>query len=299
MSKRVIVTGASGLLGRALLKELKASGFDVLGLAFSRAKDGLVKVDLNKKDEVATILDDFKPAIVIHAAAQRAPDQFDSNFEESIKLNVEVSRTLAALCDQRKVYFILISTDYVFDGANPPYKETDKPSPINTYGKSKADAEEAVQKASAGKAIILRIPVLYGDEEKIGESAVSGLLASLLDSSSKKKVSSYEIRRPACTEDISFILARLAEKKIENPDQVKDVYQWCGSEELTKYDMVKAMGEVFNLPTGHIEADPSPGTGAPRPRDVTLSRARLEALGISKHTPFKQGIKKLFAKFIK
>lgn len=84
----------------------------------------------------------------------------------------------------------------------------------------------------------------------------------------------------------------------QDPLNVRGVYQWSGSEAFTKFDMVQIMAKVFHLPAEHISADSSPGEGTPRPRDVTMSRTRLEALGISRHTPFEQVVAKHFAKFI-
>ena len=59
---------------------------------------------------------------------------------------------------------------------------------------------------------------------------------------------------------------------------------------MTKYGMVKAMSEVFNLPMDHISPDPNPVPGAPRPHNAQLSNAKLEGLGIGLHTPFRVGI---------
>lgn len=216
MSAHVLVTGGSGLLGRAILPELRAQGFDVVGLAYSRSKEGLVKCDLNSKQEIEKVLREYSPRVVIHAAAQRFPDQFDKDHDASYKLNVDATRTLAELCYASGIGVIQVSTDYVFDGNCPPYAEDAATNPINAYGVSKADAEKAVLEATRGSAIVLRIPVLYGsDEQYVGESAVSGLLKSLLDDSSTKKVSSYEVRRPSCTADIAFILGKLCAKWLE------------------------------------------------------------------------------------
>jgi len=299
-NQRVLVTGGSGLLGRTLIKELIANGYEVLGLAFSRVSNGLIKCDLNDGSAVEQVFDKFKPALVVHAAAQRAPDQFDSDRDASFKLNVDASRSLAEQCTSRSIDLIHISTDYVFDGKSPPYSENDLVSPVNAYGLSKADAEAAVAKASNGNAVILRVPVMYGDETKLGESAVSALMATLLDKSGQqRKVSSYELRRPSSTEDISCIITQLVSKKLASPGDIRGVYQWSGKEELTKYDMVKIMAEVFNLPMDHIVEDATEGSGpVARPRDVTMSTTRLEQLGISRHTPFADSVRRLFSKFV-
>ena len=175
MKKRVLITGASGLLGRAIVKEFTQSenGWEVLGLAYSRAKGALRKVDLKSKDEVDSVVGEFKPSIVIHSAAERRPDVVEKKEEETKMLNVNATRTIAEASAKANAFFLYISTDYVFDGTNPPYKPTDKPNPLNKYGQSKLDGEN-VTLEFLPRSGVLRVPILYGPVEHIHESAVTG-----------------------------------------------------------------------------------------------------------------------------
>ncbi|XP_023219215.1 methionine adenosyltransferase 2 subunit beta-like [Centruroides sculpturatus] len=295
VERKVLITGASGLLGRAILKAFKRAKWNPLGLAYSRAEGELKKVDLTDSKEAEDVIQNFQPDLVIHCAAQRFPDKVEKFYDESYKLNVETSKNLAKLASEKGAAFIFISTDYVFDGTNPPYKENDKVSPINKYGKTKADAEAAIEEVN-DESIILRVPVLYGNEEYSSESAISVLLDCLL-SNVPKSVSDYEIRYPSHTDDIALICLELGEKKLQDPS-IKGIYQWCGLESLTKYQMVKIMAEVLGLSANHVTGDPNPSSGAPRPHNTQLCRTKLESLGIRKHTNFKEGIKE-FSKFLK
>ena len=143
-SKRVLITGASGMLGRALLNEFTQNGWNCLGLAFSRARGDLVKVDLGNADEVTRVVNSFRPSVLVHAAAERRPDVVEKQPEATRSLNVTASKHLADLCSELKCFLIYISTDYVFDGSSPPYQPSDTPNPINAYGRSKLDGERAV-----------------------------------------------------------------------------------------------------------------------------------------------------------
>lgn len=295
IQKKVLITGASGLLGRTILKAFKAANWNSLGLAYSRAKDELQKIDLNDTKQIENVIKNFQPNLIVHCAAQRFPDKVEKFYEESYKLNVESSKILAKFAKENGAFFIFISTDYVFDGTKPPYKETDKVSPINKYGKTKADAETAVTETNSNS-IILRVPVLYGNEEYHTESAISVLLDCLIKPESKS-VSDYEIRHPSHTNDIASICVELAEKQFQD-SSVKGIYQWCGFESLTKYQMVKIMAEVLGMTAEHLIGDPNPSVGAPRPYNTQLCRKKLESLGIGKHTNFKDGVKE-FSKFLK
>ena len=107
----------------------------------------LHKLDLLDHKATTEFIQHHHPDIIIHCAAQRYPDAFESNLEESIQLNVESTRHLAQICMSQPDYrphLIYISTSYVFDGGViskefPPYVPTSVANPINNYGRSKWD----------------------------------------------------------------------------------------------------------------------------------------------------------------
>ncbi|GBM30062.1 Methionine adenosyltransferase 2 subunit beta [Araneus ventricosus] len=144
----VIVTGASGLLGRAVVAEFKRNSWKVLGLAHTRVRDDLVQIDLTDNNAVSSIVREFKPHAIVHCAAERSPDRIQCNPKRYNALNVVVPEELAKLADEVKAVFVFISTDYVFCGENPPYGEGDMIEPVNAYGMSKAKAENAVIRAN-------------------------------------------------------------------------------------------------------------------------------------------------------
>lgn len=283
----MLITGASGLLGRALVRAFHAASWSEVGLAFSRASGSLIKVDLTDAEQIAKIVKEKKPDVIVHSAAQRFPDKVEKDYDASYALNVTASKNLAAAADVEGAAFIFISTDYVFDGRSPPYSESAKPNPLNKYGVTKAEAEQAVLTVKPD-AIVLRVPVLYGGEEYVAESAVSVLCQLLNDASKLVKVSDYEVRYPSHTQDIAFIVVQLAERRLQDRG-VSGVYQWCGLEALTKYAMVRIIAQTHSLSADHVTPDPEPSGGATRPRDTRLERGRLQSLDIGRHTPFARG----------
>ena len=178
MNKRVLITGASGLLGRAIFDEFKSKkdSWEVLGLAFTRTGNDLRRVDLRSNHEVESVIHEFKPNIVIHSAAERRPDFVEKHEEDTASLNVTASQVIAECATKEGAFTLYISTDYVFDGTSPPYKPTDKPNPLNKYGQSKLEGENATLKYLPNCGV-LRVPILYGPIEHLQESAVTGTLA--------------------------------------------------------------------------------------------------------------------------
>ena len=122
----VMITGASGLLGRALMTRFSSSECwkKVIGTAFSRSGTNLVQVDLTNLDQAKKIILDNKPDVLVHAAAQRFPDKMQKDPELARRLNVDATKVLAESLKDVGGKMLYISTDYVFDGRNPPYKVT-------------------------------------------------------------------------------------------------------------------------------------------------------------------------------
>ncbi|KAK7495281.1 hypothetical protein BaRGS_00013463 [Batillaria attramentaria] len=283
--KKVLITGASGLLGRAVMREFEANGsWTILGLAFSRAGQKLKKVDLTNPQAVTEVLQEFKPSVVIHCAAERRPDVVEKQEEATYSLNVQATKSLcqsAAAVDASVIY---ISTDYVFDGKNPPFKVTDPPNPLNKYGKSKLEGEKVC--LAEGKAnAVLRVPILYGEVEQLDESAVTVLFTKVKNPSVECVMSDYERRYPTHCDDIAV------------GEDISGIFHWSGDEMMTKYDMAVAMAEAFGIPKGHIKADKNPSGGAPRPYDAHLDSSRVESLGICKRSKFKDRIRPALERF--
>ncbi|GAA5897608.1 hypothetical protein JCM6882_003531, partial [Rhodosporidiobolus microsporus] len=164
---KVLVTGASGLLGRAVLAAFKAGGHEVRGTAFSRAGGDLVKLDLQDEKAVRAFFGEFEPEVVVHCAAERRPDAVEQNPEGAHHLNVLVPSLLSTLSisSPKPFFLIYISTDYVFPGNAPQpdgYEPLDDPSPTNAYGESKLRGEDRVLVGfkDGGKGCVLRVPVL-------------------------------------------------------------------------------------------------------------------------------------------
>ncbi|XP_042223014.1 methionine adenosyltransferase 2 subunit beta-like [Homarus americanus] len=201
---RILVTGASGLLGRAVIKVLKEKEWKVVGIAFSRVGPGLRRCDLTNEEDVSTLIKEEKPDVIIHAAAQRFPDIVENKYEETVLLNVKTSALIASIAHEIGCKMIHISTDYVFDGSAPPYTVEDKCNPLSKYGQTKLDSEQAIL-TEVSSACILRVPVLYGPVERLEESAVTCLLG-ILKSKEPKSVSHYDKRCPAHVHDVAHIL---------------------------------------------------------------------------------------------
>ena len=156
--KTCLITGASGFLGREVAREL-AQTWTVAGLGHQHAAGGIRSVDLREREQVKALVTETRPDAVVLLAAYRDPDFCEGNPAETARLNVDPVRYFAETLPAG-VPLLFVSTDYVFDGRQPPYVETSSRNPISEYGRSKCAAEDVL--ASRPGAIVLRVPLLIG-----------------------------------------------------------------------------------------------------------------------------------------
>jgi dTDP-4-dehydrorhamnose reductase len=301
---KILVTGASGLLGRSLmirLAPLVNSLDELIGTARSRITPSLQKLDLTDELSVRQAFAKCSPDLVIHSAAERRPDVVDGNPAAAERLNVGATGLLAELAAASTARFVYISTDYVFDGKAPPYTTDAKPAPLNAYGRMKLAGEEVVRAAYSeigdSAFAILRIPILYGRVENLAESPVTELAARLLEGNAFN-VEDWAMRYPAHADDVARAVAVIAEQLTQaRPHAVGGTYHFASGEQLTKYGMALVIAKELAVSTHLIQPDPNPPSGAPRPKDCRLDASRLNALGFVPRIRFADGIREALAPF--
>jgi dTDP-4-dehydrorhamnose reductase len=151
----VLVTGASGTLGRAFVRLCEVRGLCVR--AYSRAE-----LDICDAAAIDRVLDDTSAWAVINAAGYVRVDDAELDCERCYRENSSGAELLASACAARELPLLTFSSDLVFDGLRQtPYVETHDVGPLNVYGLSKARAERAVMRAHAG-ALIVRTSSFFG-----------------------------------------------------------------------------------------------------------------------------------------
>lgn len=161
---KIVITGSTGMLGRALVERLRLS-HEVVGVARHAASVGgnprQVACDLSRP-EAADALCALAPAVIVHAAAMSDVDGCERQPEDARRGNVAATERVVESALRSRAYLIAISTDYVFDGTKgAPYTEEDAPHPLSVYGRSKWEGEERVRRLP-GRWAILRTSTLFG-----------------------------------------------------------------------------------------------------------------------------------------
>lgn len=243
--KKVLLTGANGMLGQDLSAILEDEGYEVI-------ETNRKTLDVVNLKQIEEVLDKYKPDIVIHCAAYTNVDGAEENLDEAAKINTGGTENIAKACAKNDITLIYISTDYVFDGTkNVPYLPSDKTNPINNYGKTKLEGEKAVQKYCK-KFYIVRTSWLYGH---YGKNFVETMI-SFADKPELKVVDD-QIGCPTWTVELSNGIVNLLE---ESPEY--GIYHICGSGQTSWYGFAK---EIFKLIGKKVNLKPCKTQEFPRP----------------------------------
>jgi len=263
MAPRAIITGAAGLIGQYLVKTAPrwAPGWDVTGL--SRAE-----LDLTDTLNVDARIHALKPDLLIHCAALSRTKACEQDPEQARRINVEATVHLAQL--SQDIPFIFLSSGEVFDGKTGWYRETDEPNPINVYGQTKLDAEQAVLQ-NPGHTVV-RIVLTAGTSDAGDRSFVEDMCRA---AKSGKDVTLYadEFRCPLPSGVIARAVWELVDRKQTG------LYHLGGSERLSRWEI----GEIL-LPwcpelTGRLmKGSARNHVGGPRPTDLSLRCDKLQRL---------------------
>ena len=161
---RILITGASGLLGISLALEAMHE-HEVIGMDRGKLTSAPFPVhrwDLSQRNAIHVVIDSIQPDWLVNCAAMANLDMCERYPTESRILNTETPGELARVCAERDICFVHISTDAVFDGKKmEPYSEQDQPNPLGVYSRTKLEGERTVQAANS-RAIVARVNFLAG-----------------------------------------------------------------------------------------------------------------------------------------
>jgi dTDP-4-dehydrorhamnose reductase len=295
---KVAVIGATGLLGRCVSKELAGmSSWEVVRTGHRRGNANTVALDIRDHRAIDRFFSEHTPNAVVVCAAERRPDVCEHDPDTARALNVDALRAIAHAAQGVDAWVLGLSTDYIFDGTQPPYQVDDHPNPLNAYGHSKLDGERTLLGAIS-QSCVLRVPLLYGPVEDWSESAVTVLIPAVQAASGSSidapaTMDAWATRYPTYTPDVAIVIRQLLERH-ENGNALTGICQWSGDEPMTKFEMAQRIATAMNV-TSRLVPQLTPIDDTPRPRDCHLSSSVLESLGIGQRTPFDTAIKEVLA----
>ena len=240
---RILITGAFGQLGFAL-NDVLSDKFDLIRTDLV-VPNGLVGIKLNIQDKVYLneVITATSPDLIINLAAMTNVDGCERKPEIAKEVNIAGPQHI---CDSFKGKIIQLSTDYVFDGKNGPYKEDDAVCPISVYGKTKLASERLILDHSADN-LVIRGNVLYDDSLYTKASFLNWVIESLRNNQNIKVVND-QYNNPTWTRSMADII----ELCINN--NVKGVIHWGDSDYVSRYDFAVMIAEKYSLKSSLIKS---------------------------------------------
>jgi len=278
---KILITGASGLLGSKLVQVALSKGYEVFSCYKSNLPKGgtPVKLDISNRDGVKKVLENVSPDVIIHSAAITNVDLCESDHDIAYRVNVLGTKNLIDYA-KRKCLFVYISTDYVFDGEKGLYKENDKPNPINYYGYTKLEGEKLVANSGLDY-LIVRPSVIYGSRPASGKINFALWLIEKLSKNDEVKLLTDQYVSPTLNTNLANMVLEAVER------QLTGIFHMSGCERISRYNFGIKLAEVFSFDPELIrEANMSQMTWiARRPRDSSLDVSK--ASKVLKNKPLK------------
>lgn len=275
--RRVLVTGASGQLGRYLMEALVRNGDEPRGLGAHAGPGVDVVADIGDERAVQRAVAELQPHLVIHGAAYTDVDGCERDPERAMHINADGARHVARAARDAGAWLLAVSTNFVFPGdGGAPYAEDAPPNPISMYGQSKLAGEGAVYSEHDGAAVA-RTAWVYGGA---GKHFPRTVLTVLRDRGGMDVVDD-EFGSPTFAGDLAEALVALA------ATQPAGVFHLTNEGGASRYEFAVAVAEGAKLDPSLVRPTTTPEflarypLPAKRPANSTLANQKAAALGIT------------------
>ncbi len=257
---KILVCGANGQVGSELVEQARDFPVELVAT-------GQRELDIGDAEAVQRYVDEQRPDLLINAAAYTAVDKAEQERERCFRVNRDASGLLASACARAGIPLFHISTDYVFGGKlDRPYRETDPPDPINTYGRSKWEGEQRVR-ADLDRHLILRVAWVFGPH---GDNFVK-TIARLARERDELNIVADQLGSPTPAGAIATTLLALASRLARDSDLAWGTYHFAGAPDCSWYDFATRIvaqldGDTARLHPIDTAAYPTPAARAANTR---------------------------------
>jgi dTDP-4-dehydrorhamnose reductase len=249
--KRILITGANGLLGQKLIALYNdKSEYEVLGTSKGEKRYpqpvAFATMDITDRNDVLKVVTHFNPDWIINTAAMTNVDQCETEKDACVNLNISAVTHLIEACEASRSKLLHLSTDFIFDGNNGPYDEEAVANPLSYYGHSKLAAEQLVLASSIHWAIA-RTVLVYGIAHDMSRSNIILWVKSSLEQGKSIKVVNDQWRTPTLAEDLAMGCFLIADQDAQG------IFNISGKDFLNPYQMAVATADYYKLDSSLIE----------------------------------------------
>lgn len=251
---RILITGSNGLLGQKIVAQLQRKRIDYLATSQGPNRnvdcpdESYVPMDITSLDDIEKCIDVFKPTCIINTAAMTNVDACEDEPEKCHQLNVVGVQNLLTMCQEYGIHLIHLSTDFVFDGEDGPYKETDKRNPLSVYAKSKFDSEDILINSEYQNWTILRTIIVFGQGNNLSRSNIVLWAIDALKKNQELKIVNDQFRAPTWADDLAWACIQTA------LTGSRGIYHISGPETFSIFEMILRIADYFNLNKSNLIA---------------------------------------------
>lgn len=239
---RVLLTGAAGVVGRGLWSHLRERQIDVIAVDIAEFPD-VVRTDLRDGKAVLSLLEKYRPNVLLHLAANKNVFFCEENREVAHAVNYSMTETIAKACATTGVRMVFFSSDYVFGAEDRIWKETNIPCPTTQYGRDKAAAEAFICKHLSDYTIV-RTAGLYGFPGDL-----THVVRSALSKGEVFNAFSNLISCPTWTGDLFAMLDSILD------NHRTGIFHCVGPEALSRFNYACRAAAVFGLNRSLVKAE--------------------------------------------
>jgi len=258
---KIVITGASGFLGKKLLKFLE--GKRVYPIYNEKEIQGGYKIDLTDNEKTTVFLEQVEPDLIIHTAGLADVDKCEKDKVFCHKINVETLVPLIEYCKKNGKRLIFASTNYVFNGDKPPYWKNSERKPVSYYGVTKVLAEDLIREHLENY-LILRLDMFYGYNDDDDSETYPIKVMKFLRGRMKFQADCIRIRFPTLIDDIAQYTAEMLKGKM-------GIAQVAGPG-TTRYDWAVKIAEIFDLDKSLIKKTVISSPMRPKNPEMVLCR---------------------------
>ncbi len=251
---RILITGSNGLLGQKIVRQLIKNKIDFCATSLGSNRnsncpnESYKQLDITKPNEVNVVIAAYQPTVIINTAAMTNVDACEDNSVECRKINVDAVRLLFEASKSNRIHFIHLSTDFVFDGENGPYREEDLRNPLSIYAQSKVDSEDILMKDDYENWAILRTIIVFGQGEKLSRSNIVLWAKDVLEKGQSLSIVNDQFRAPTWADDLAWACIETANRKAHG------VFHIAGPETFSIYELVKRVAIYFERDFSSIQS---------------------------------------------
>ncbi len=245
--KKILITGANGLLGQKLVYLLSnQENVHLLATARGECRFSIPEnisyknLDITNADNCKSVIDEFQPEALIHAAAMTQVDACETERELCDSINITGVQNLIQAIGNTKTHFVHISTDFIYEGDEEEYFEDSKVNPISYYGESKWKSEQLFEKVKFPYSI-LRTVLVYGVLEDLSRSNIVLWAKEALEKGQEINVVNDQFRCPTLAEDLAMACFQVVEQKSTG------VYHISGKDFLSILELVFQIADYWSL----------------------------------------------------